>query len=170
MIHAKETHVQALIQALRQQEVNSQFETKQGIFMLFTAIGQVYSCALYTEADRTSKELGIRSRGGFFETDDDYCQALLDGAFNKVLKVCHHTFIRSCLRGLHGGACMERLACKRLHMFTVCKLSRTWWQETLDNCPPACESLRTFTMPANPTADTEKSEKLAHVDANHVAW
>lgn len=56
-----------------------------------SSLAQVYSCALYTEADRTAKELGVRSRGGFFETDDDYCQALLDGAFSKVLKVSGHT-------------------------------------------------------------------------------
>ncbi|KAG2483293.1 hypothetical protein HYH03_017840 [Edaphochlamys debaryana] len=46
---------------------------------------KVYSIAAYVEADRAAKELGVRERGGFFETDDDYCQALLDGAFNKAL-------------------------------------------------------------------------------------
>ncbi|GIL70578.1 hypothetical protein Vretimale_3698 [Volvox reticuliferus] len=46
---------------------------------------KVYSVAAYVEADRAAKELGIRERGGFFETDDDYCSAILDGAFNKVL-------------------------------------------------------------------------------------
>lgn len=48
---------------------------------------QLYSVALYVEGDLAAKELGIRSRGGFFETDDDFCSALVDGAFEKVLVV-----------------------------------------------------------------------------------
>ncbi|PNH03324.1 hypothetical protein TSOC_010632 [Tetrabaena socialis] len=48
---------------------------------------QIYSIAAYVEADRAAKELGVRERGGFFETDDDYCSALLDGAFNKVISL-----------------------------------------------------------------------------------
>jgi hypothetical protein len=47
----------------------------------------LYSVALYVEGELASKELGIRYRGGFFETDDDYCSALVDGAFDKVLVV-----------------------------------------------------------------------------------
>jgi hypothetical protein len=47
----------------------------------------VYSVALYLEAERCSKELGVRSRGGFFETDDDFCEAIVNGAFNKALLV-----------------------------------------------------------------------------------
>ncbi|GLI58762.1 hypothetical protein VaNZ11_000342 [Volvox africanus] len=46
---------------------------------------KVYSVAAYVEADRAARELGVRQRGGFFESDDDYCSAILDGAFNKVL-------------------------------------------------------------------------------------
>ena len=50
---------------------------------------QVYAVTLYVEADRAAKELGIRSRGGFFEdaTVDDYAIAVSDGAFAKVLQV-----------------------------------------------------------------------------------
>ncbi len=48
---------------------------------------QVYSVAAYVEADRAAKELGLRQRGGFFDTDDDYGQAIIDGAFNKALVV-----------------------------------------------------------------------------------
>lgn len=48
----------------------------------------MYSVALYVEAEKCAKELGIRYRGGFFESDDDYCQAIVDGAFNKTLLVC----------------------------------------------------------------------------------
>lgn len=48
---------------------------------------QVYSVGLYVEAEKAAKELGIRYRGGFFEADADYCQAVLDGAFSKVLRV-----------------------------------------------------------------------------------
>lgn len=48
---------------------------------------QVYSVALYAEADKAAKELGVRARGGFFSSDDDYCTALLDGAFNKALMI-----------------------------------------------------------------------------------
>lgn len=46
---------------------------------------QLYSIALYVEADKATNELNIRDRGGFFENDDDYCCAIVDGAFNKVL-------------------------------------------------------------------------------------
>ncbi|KAF8068306.1 FAP3 [Scenedesmus sp. PABB004] len=46
---------------------------------------QVYAVALYVEGGLAAKELGIRSRGGFFEGDADYCAALVDGAFNKAL-------------------------------------------------------------------------------------
>ena len=44
---------------------------------------------LYIEADRAAKELGIRSRGGFFSdaSTDDYAIALSDGAFAKVIQV-----------------------------------------------------------------------------------
>jgi hypothetical protein len=48
---------------------------------------QVYAVALYVEGELAAKELGIRDRGGFFETDDDFCSALTDGAFNKTLVV-----------------------------------------------------------------------------------
>ena len=50
---------------------------------------QVYSIAAYVEGDRAAKELGVRSRGGFFEGggDGDYCAALLDGAFGKAIVV-----------------------------------------------------------------------------------
>jgi len=37
------------------------------------------------EADKCAHELGVRSRGGFFETDEDFCTGLMDGAFHKVL-------------------------------------------------------------------------------------
>jgi hypothetical protein len=50
-------------------------------------VPQLYSVALYVEGELAAKELGIRYRGGFFETDDDYCSALVDGAFEKVLVV-----------------------------------------------------------------------------------
>lgn len=48
---------------------------------------QLYSVALYVEGELAAKELGIRYRGGFFETDGDYCSAIVDGAFEKVLVV-----------------------------------------------------------------------------------
>jgi hypothetical protein len=48
---------------------------------------QIYSGALYVEADKCSKELGIRARGGFFENDQDFMSAVMEGAFNKVLIV-----------------------------------------------------------------------------------
>ncbi|GFR43682.1 hypothetical protein Agub_g4790 [Astrephomene gubernaculifera] len=48
---------------------------------------KVYSVAAYVEADRAAHELGVRYRGGFFERDDDYCSAILDGAFNKAITV-----------------------------------------------------------------------------------
>lgn len=48
---------------------------------------KVYAAALYVEAEKAAHELGVRSRGGFFDTDDDYAQALADGAFVKMLQV-----------------------------------------------------------------------------------
>ena len=67
----------------------------RGILLTWNTVGrgkhvccvQVYSVALYVEAEKAAKELGIRYRGGFFESDADYCQAILDGAFSKVFKV-----------------------------------------------------------------------------------
>eukprot|EP00775_Hariotina_reticulata_P012788 gene12788-12916_t len=56
---------------------------------------QVYTVALYVEAELAAKELGIRYRGGFFENDDDFCQALVDGAFAK-------TMVFQMLRDLEG--------------------------------------------------------------------
>lgn len=48
---------------------------------------KVYAVALYVEAELAAKELGVRDRGGFFETDDDYCSAITDGAFLKALDI-----------------------------------------------------------------------------------
>lgn len=48
---------------------------------------KVYAVAMYVEAQLAAKELGVRDRGGFFETDDDYCSALTDGAFVKLLQI-----------------------------------------------------------------------------------
>ena len=48
---------------------------------------KVYAIALYVEAQLAAKELGVRDRGGFFENDDDYCSALVDGAFIKALDI-----------------------------------------------------------------------------------
>jgi hypothetical protein len=50
---------------------------------------QVYAVALFVEAAKAARELGIRDRGGFFKdaSVDDYCTAVLDGAFDKMLQV-----------------------------------------------------------------------------------
>ncbi|KAK9806338.1 hypothetical protein WJX72_010689 [[Myrmecia] bisecta] len=48
---------------------------------------KVYAVALYVEAERAAKELAIRSRGGFFDGDEDYALALTDGAFAKLLHI-----------------------------------------------------------------------------------
>lgn len=50
---------------------------------------KVYAVAMYVEAEAAANELGIRNRGGFFQgnSDDDYNQALTDGAFSKLLQV-----------------------------------------------------------------------------------
>jgi hypothetical protein len=48
---------------------------------------KVYAIAFYVEAEKAARELGVRDRGGFFESDDDYCSALVDGGFNKVLQI-----------------------------------------------------------------------------------
>jgi len=48
---------------------------------------KVYAVALYIEAAKAARELGVRDRGGFFESDDDYCSALVDGGFIKTLQI-----------------------------------------------------------------------------------
>ena len=50
---------------------------------------KVYAVALYVEAERAARELGLRSRGGFFagNGDGDFCAALVDGAFHKALRI-----------------------------------------------------------------------------------
>lgn len=49
----------------------------------------MYALALYVEAEKAARELGIRDRGGFFKDapDEDFCTAILDGAFDKLLQV-----------------------------------------------------------------------------------
>jgi hypothetical protein len=59
----------------------------------------VYSIAAYVEAARAAKELGVRSRGGFFESDGDFAAALLDGAFSKALLVRGMWHVHLCLGG-----------------------------------------------------------------------
>ena len=50
---------------------------------------QIYAIALYVEAAKAARELGIRDRGGFFKdaSDEDYVTAIVDGAFDKLLQV-----------------------------------------------------------------------------------
>lgn len=48
---------------------------------------KLYAIGLSVEAQLAAKELGVRDRGNFFETDDDYCCALVDGAFIKSLEI-----------------------------------------------------------------------------------
>ena len=45
--------------------------------------------AVYVEAEKAARELGVRKRGGFFDDnrDEDYALALVDGAFAKALAV-----------------------------------------------------------------------------------
>jgi hypothetical protein len=88
-------------------------------------VPQLYSVALYVEGELAAKELGIRYRGGFFETDDDYCSALVDGAFEKVLVVsCQEPLLWHCshyLSSLLDGCMAERgyprmlLCCRGVH-------------------------------------------------------
>ena len=47
---------------------------------LLFPVHQVYAVGAYVEADKAAKELAIRSRGGFFESDQDFCDALLVGS------------------------------------------------------------------------------------------
>ena len=50
---------------------------------------QIYAVALYVEALKAARELGIRDRGGFFKDapDEDFTTAIVDGAFDKLLQV-----------------------------------------------------------------------------------
>ena len=48
---------------------------------------QVYAISLYVEGLKASRELGIRNRGTLFEGggSGEYCDALLEGTFSKML-------------------------------------------------------------------------------------
>eukprot|EP00191_Tetraselmis_sp_GSL018_P003071 CAMPEP_0177600390 /NCGR_PEP_ID=MMETSP0419_2-20121207/13595_1 /TAXON_ID=582737 /ORGANISM="Tetraselmis sp., Strain GSL018" /LENGTH=292 /DNA_ID=CAMNT_0019093375 /DNA_START=77 /DNA_END=955 /DNA_ORIENTATION=- len=59
-------------------------------FFLFNV--NVYSLTCYVEAAKAAKELGVRYRGGFFETEQDFCDAIMDGAFVKAIQL---TILRS---------------------------------------------------------------------------
>ena len=52
---------------------------------------KVYAVALYVEAEKAARELGVRSRGGFFDdastSDADFCSALAEGSFVKALRI-----------------------------------------------------------------------------------
>mmetsp|Transcript_16883 Transcript_16883/g.43266 ORF Transcript_16883/g.43266 Transcript_16883/m.43266 type:complete len:308 (+) Transcript_16883:163-1086(+) len=52
----------------------------------------VYALTVYVEAEKAAHELGVRYRGGFFETEQDFCDAILDGAFGKAIQL---TILRS---------------------------------------------------------------------------
>lgn len=43
------------------------------------------------EASKAAKELKIRDRGDFFQDAEpsSFCDAIMDGAFNKVMQVCN---------------------------------------------------------------------------------
>jgi hypothetical protein len=81
---------------------------------------KVYSLTIYVDGGRCAKELGIRSRGGFFQSDDDFSEALLDGAFDKALVV------RTCI----APAGLEYVICR----YGPCY--QTW-----SAGPPACVAL-----------------------------
>ncbi|PSC74267.1 chalcone-flavanone isomerase [Micractinium conductrix] len=63
---------------------------------------KVYAVALYVEAEKMARELGVRNRGGFFEGDDDYCQALIDGGCVKALQL-------QLLRDVEGAQFVEAI-------------------------------------------------------------
>ncbi|KAL4424246.1 hypothetical protein ABPG75_001547 [Micractinium tetrahymenae] len=63
---------------------------------------KVYAVVLYVEAEKMARELGVRNRGGFFEGDDDYCQALVDGGCVKALQLL-------LLRDVEGAQFVEAL-------------------------------------------------------------
>lgn len=63
---------------------------------------KVYSVMLYVEAEKMARELGVRNRGGFFESDDDFCQALTDGGCVKALQI-------QLLRDVEGAQFVEAI-------------------------------------------------------------
>jgi hypothetical protein len=69
----------------------------------------VYAVFLYVDAAPAAKELGVRSRGGFFDgdADADYAQALADGAFVKALRI---DLVRDVDGATFVGALEEALA------------------------------------------------------------
>jgi len=54
---------------------------------LFFFSSSVYAITAYVEAEKAAKELGVRYRGGFFETEQDFCDAIMDGAFGKAFQI-----------------------------------------------------------------------------------
>jgi hypothetical protein len=63
---------------------------------------KVYAVALFVEAAKAAHELGVRDRGGFFENDDDFCSALVDGGFIKALQI-------ELVRDVEGATFVEAL-------------------------------------------------------------
>lgn len=63
--------------------------------------------SLYVEAKPAARELGLRARGGFLQSDDDFAAALTDGAFAKVLAV---RLLRDVTGEQFADAISERLA------------------------------------------------------------
>mmetsp|Transcript_14991 Transcript_14991/g.45250 ORF Transcript_14991/g.45250 Transcript_14991/m.45250 type:complete len:289 (+) Transcript_14991:163-1029(+) len=67
---------------------------------------KVYAIAVYAEGDLAARELAVRKRGGFFDVDADYAQAIVDGAFIKslVIKMCRkvdgETFVEAIAEAL----------------------------------------------------------------------
>lgn len=72
---------------------------------------KVYAVALYVEAEKAARELGVRSCGGFFDdastADSDFCAALADGAFAKALRI---DLVRDVDGATFYGALEEALA------------------------------------------------------------
>jgi len=54
---------------------------------LFIFSSPVYALTCYVEAEKAAHELGVRYRGGFFETEQDFCDAIMDGAFGKAIQL-----------------------------------------------------------------------------------
>ena len=65
---------------------------------------QVYAVALYVEAERAAKELGVRKRGGFFDDDrhEQRCDALAFGAQAVPDHPSHEVHTHGCLRVQNG--------------------------------------------------------------------
>ena len=111
---------------------------------------QIYAIALYVEAAKAARELGIRDRGGFFKdaSDEDYATAIVDGAFDKLLQV-------HLVRNVEGTQFYE-VSCDRKTAYPPVGRPYTWTWYASRSWHASCCSEETYVTRAH----TDKVQAL----------